>query len=50
MEEINFESSSKVDQTYINKLYEQEKYERLANNKKKCLEISLKIVINYLYF
>lgn len=43
MEQINFEHSS-IDTNQINKLYEQEKQERLANNKKKCLETINKIV------
>lgn len=43
MEEMNFEQVS-IDANFINKLYEQEKFERLANNKKKCLETINKIV------
>ena len=31
----------------INKLFSQEKKERLCNNKLKCLEICIKIVRNY---
>jgi len=47
MEEINFKHSS-IDANYLFKLYEQEKIERLTNNKKKCLETTIKIVKNFL--
>jgi hypothetical protein len=47
MEEINLEHSS-IDENYLFKLYEQEKIERLTNNKKKCLETTIKIVKNFL--
>ncbi len=43
MEQINFGNSS-IDTNYINKLYEQEKQDRLAKNKNKCLETINKIV------
>lgn len=33
-----------IDMNILNSLYEQEKQERNANNKPKCLEISLNIV------
>jgi len=50
MEQINFEHSS-IDTNYINKLYDQEKQDRLGNLKKKCLETVNKIVnIIYLKF
>lgn len=45
MEQINFEHSS-IDTNYINKLYEQEKQERLGNQKKKCLDTINKIVLS----
>lgn len=48
MEEVKFEQGS-IDTNYLNKLYEQEKIERLANNKRKCLEIAVKIVKNFCF-
>jgi len=45
MEEINFMQNS-VDTNQLNKLYEQEKQERLLNNKRKCIDIIIKIVCN----
>jgi len=46
MEKINYEQGP-LDTDYLNKLYQQEKQLRLANNKIKCLEINIKIVITF---
>lgn len=50
MEEIiKFDQTSPIDANTINKLYDQEKHDRIANNKKKCLETSKLIVLKF-YF
>jgi len=49
MEEINFEQQQ-IDMNELHTLYEKEKQERNSNNKIKCLEASINIVIKIITY